>query len=172
MIYLAILASVALLFLVFLAFQVWRRYSYAEPPGTATLTPVDLEAFENLMDPAEEKYLRDNLSASEFRFIQRLRIRAAKLYVAALSENAAKMLAFCQFARLQSEPEVAATGQMIVPLAIRLKIWCLLTAFRLNVALIFPTLVFPALVSPSTTLATRYVAVKSMIADLPAKSAA
>src|ERR1035438_2128544 len=78
MIPLILLAAAAIVFLLFLSSQVWRRYS---PKGEAShagqLIPVDLEAFENLTDPEEEQFLRVNLSPAEFRGVQRARARPA-----------------------------------------------------------------------------------------------
>jgi hypothetical protein len=165
---LIILASVAGVFLLFLILQVWRRYSRrTEPAPAAQLTPVDLDAFENLTDPEEEAYLRLNLSPADFRSVQRLRIRVAKMYVAAMSQNASMMASVGQSVRYHSDPEVAASGQNLVQQAIRLKVWCVLSATRLNAAL-----AFPAVLSPSSAIASRYLAVKCMAASLPGKSAA
>ncbi len=85
---LIVLGLVASVFLLFLMLQLWRRYSQRNP---LALTPVDLDAFENLTDPEEEAFLRHNLSPAEFRSVQRLRIRVAKMYVAAMSKNASTM---------------------------------------------------------------------------------
>jgi hypothetical protein len=165
---LIILASVAGVFLLFLILQVWWRYARRnELAQPRPLTLVDLEAFENLTDPEEEAYLRHNLSPAEFRSVQRLRIRVAKMYVAAMSKNASTMASVGQFARYHSDPQVAASGQNLVQQAIRLKVWCVLSATRLNAALAFPTVL-----SPSSAIASRYLAVKYMAASLPGKSAA
>lgn len=144
--------------------QLWRRYSQRNP---LALTPVDLDAFENLTDPEEEAFLRHNLSPAEFRSVQRLRIRVAKMYVAAMSKNASTMASVGQSARNHSDPQVAASGQNLVQQAIRLKVWCVLSATRLNAGLAFPTVL-----SPSNAIASRYLAVKYMAASLPGKSAA
>jgi hypothetical protein len=165
---LIILASVAGVFLLFLILQVWWRYSRRdELAQPAQLTLVDLDAFENLTDPEEEAYLRLNLSSAEFRSVQRLRIRVAMMYVAAMSKNAGRLASVGQSARYHSDPEIATSGQNLVQQAIRLKVWCVLSAIRLNAALIFPTVL-----SPSSAIASRYLAVKYMAASLPGKSAA
>lgn len=161
---LIILGLVASVFLLFLILQLWRRYSQR---NELALTPVDLDAFENLTDPEEEAFLRHNLSPAEFRSVQRLRIRVAKMYVAAMSKNASTMASVGQSARNHSDPQVAASGQNLVQQAIRLKVWCVLSATRLNAGLAFPTVL-----SPSNAIASRYLAVKYMAASLPGKSAA
>ncbi len=165
-----IVAVIAALLLLFLASQVWERYARRGDDlqtEAAQLTPVDLEAFENLTDPEEEQYLRKNLSPAEFRRIQRTRLRAAKLYVAALSQNAALLVAVGQSARSNADPAIAAAGQEIVQRAIRLKIWCSLSRLRMNAAF-----VFPAQLSPSSALANQYMLVTYMAANLPSRAAA
>jgi len=164
---LIILAAAAVLFLVFLVLQTIWQYSGRKPSPAAQLIPVDLAAFQNLIDPQEERFLRARLTASQFRTIQRARVSAAKLYVAALSENAAILAAAGQSARYHSDPEIAAVGLDVVHRAIKLKLWCILTLLRLNGALVFPTRL-----SPSGRLADQYMLVSSMAARLQSRAAA
>jgi len=163
-------ALMAIVLVLFLGFEAWARYSR---PGrdlqlaSAELIPVDLEAFENLVDPEEERYLRMNLSAREFRGVQRGRIRAAKMYVAALSQNAAVLVSVGQSARSNANPEVGAVGQEIVHRAIRLRIWCLFSLLRMDAAFLFP-----GQLSPSNAIASQYMLVTYMAAKLPSRAAA
>ena len=158
-------AALAIVYFVFLILQVLRHYS---PKGGAShagqLIPVDLDAFENLTDPEEEQFLRVNLSPAEFRGVQRSRIRAAKMYVTALSQNVGVLVAVGQSARSHADPEIAASGQEILQRAIRLKGWCLLSLLRLNAAMVFPTIL-----SPSGRIADQYLLVTCMAANLPRK---
>jgi len=168
MIPLMILAAVAIAFLLFLGFQIaWRYSSKGETTRSEQLTPVDLEAFENLMDREEEQFLRVNLSAAEFRGVQRSRLRAAKVYVATLSENAGTLVAVGQSARLHADAEIAASGAEIFQRAIQLKMWCLVALLRLNAAMVFPNIL-----SPSSEIANQYLLVTYMAANLPRKVAA
>jgi hypothetical protein len=164
---LIILGCGAVLFLVFLASQVWRHSRSSELAQATQLTPVDLDAFENLTDPAEEEYLRSNLTPAEFRSVQRLRIRAAKLYIAAFSQNASILVGIGQSARSHSNPEIAAGGQELFQRALRIKMWCMVSTVRLNGAL-----AFPGLLSPPRAIASRYMAARSMAASIYGKSAA
>ena len=162
------LAGIVAIFVLFLILQVWRRYSTkGEAPNAGQLIPVDLEAFENLTDPEEEQFLRANLSPAEFRGVQRSRIRAAKMYVMALSQNAAVLVAIGQSAHSHADLEIAASGQEILQRAIQLKVWCLLSLLRLNAAMLLPTML-----SPSGSIAARYLVVKNMAASLPREVAA
>jgi hypothetical protein len=84
-----------------------------------------------------------------------------------LSQNAGVLMAAGQSARLNSNPEVAATGQQLVQKAIRLKVWCLFSLMRMDAALFFPVLL-----SPSNKLANQYMLVSYMAANLPGRIAA
>lgn len=168
MIPLIVLSSVAVAFFLFLILQVGWRYSRSnEGSPYGELTPVDLDAFENLTDPEEEQYLRVHLSPAAFREAQRSRVRAAKMYVTALAANAGVLVAVGQTARAHTDPEIAAAGQELVQRALRLKVWCLFALVRLDAAILFP-----ASLSPSNAIANRYLQVKYMAANLPGKVAA
>jgi hypothetical protein len=165
-----IVAVLAAVLLLFLASQVWGRFARrgdALQSETGQLTPIDLEAFENLTDPEEEQFLRKNLSPAEFRRVQRTRLRAAKMYVASLSQNAAVLVAVGQSARSSADPEIAAAGQEISQRAIRLKIWCFLSQLRMDAAF-----AFPSHLSPSTKIASQYMLVTYMAANLSSRAAA
>ena len=55
----------------------------------AQIQPIDVEAFRNLVDPAEDDYLRRRLPASDFRVVRRERLRAMAAYVQLAGRNAA-----------------------------------------------------------------------------------
>ncbi len=160
-----VLAVLAVVFCTFLFFEIRRSGLVSSHQGE--LVPVDLEAFENLTDPNEEEFLRTNLRSMEFRRVQRLRIRAARLYISALSQNASALVAIGQAARLSAEPEAAAVGQELIQRALRLKFFCLFSLLRMEAAF-----VFPVLVSPSQKLAHQYTVVSYMAANLPGRAAA
>jgi hypothetical protein len=161
------LTLLALAFLLFLILQVRGRYFSPTDPDPTGLPVVDLEAFRNLTDPEEEAFLRRHLSPKEFRRVQRIRLRAAILYVSALSKSVGALVEVGQKARLHPTPSVAASGQEILQHALRLKVGCLATQWKLNVAIICPTLL-----SPSGTLADRYVRVTGLAEALPIELAA
>lgn len=145
--------------------SVVRRFQYSRPKREAhKLTPIDLEAFAALVDPEGERFLKINLSPSEFRVAQRSRIRAIKAYISAFSNNASVLMAAGQAARDDSDEQVAAGAREITQRAMRLKIWCLFTMIRLNAAL-----VFPGLFSPSSGIADPYRAVTSLVTKLSGK---
>lgn len=163
-----ITALLTMVFLLFLGYQFGRsQFGPIQKASARQLTPVDLDAFENLTDPEEEQYLRDNLPAPLFRDVQRSRIRAARMYVLALSENAGTLLAAGQSARFHSDPQIKASGTEVVLRATRLKMWCWLSLVRLNAAIVVPTLL-----SPSSRIANQYLMVTGMAASLPRKMSA
>jgi hypothetical protein len=165
MIPLIILFLVVLFFFVFLGYQGWWRYSsHDKLTSTGQLTAVDLDAFENLIDPEEDQYLRRKLSRSEFREVQRARIQAAIVYVAALSRNAHTLVGVGQSARYHTNPEVATAGAEIVQRALRLKLWCFLAFVRLNAANLFPNVL-----TPSSRIANQYLLVTYMATSVQSK---
>jgi len=100
--------------------------------------PVDLEAFRNLVDPEEEEYLRSNLSAADFRSVQRERLLAAVDYMTGVSKNAAVLLRLGELARRSSDAEVAVAGQDLVNNALYLRSYVLLAILKLRLRVLLP----------------------------------
>src|SRR4029077_2844786 len=61
---------------------------------------VDLEAFRILLDPAEEKYLRQSLTRREFRHFQKRRLELALRSLELVGKNAAMLLKLGQLAKV------------------------------------------------------------------------
>lgn len=99
---------------------------------------VDLEAFRNLTDPAEEQYLRERLSPAKFRAIQRERLRAALDYVGGVSHNAGVLLSLGQAARHDPDAKIAEAGRALVDEALRLRLYSALTMSKLCLRFVFP----------------------------------
>ncbi|MFY9842697.1 MAG: hypothetical protein WA718_12950 [Terriglobales bacterium] len=159
------LAAVALLFMLFLAYQVW--WQSGDDKGIENSPPVDLDAFRNLTDPEEARFLRNNLSPKTFRRIQRIRLRVAAMYVSAISKNAAQLIVVGRSARAHPNAEIAAVGLDVFHRALQLKLRCSLSLLRLNANILWPTLL-----SPSTRIAEQYLDVTSLTASLPKELAA
>lgn len=104
----------------------------------AALRPVDLEAFRNLMDPADEEFLRQHLPPSEFRSLQRERLRAAAEYVHCVLENSAFLARFGSAAQFNPDVEVAAAGRELAEQAIQLRWLSLLAIMELRVGILLP----------------------------------
>ena len=99
---------------------------------------VDIQAFRNLIDPAEEEFLRRNLLPAEFRKIRRERLLAAVEYISGAAQNAAILLRVGEAARSSPEPAVAEEAQKLMDSAIRLRLYAFQTISRLYLGIIFP----------------------------------
>jgi hypothetical protein len=82
---------------------------------------VDMEAFLNLVDPAEETYLRRNLSATEFANIQRHRVRVMWEYLARLSANSKLMMQAGQMVQHHGRAEQMQEATQLVAAASRMR---------------------------------------------------
>jgi hypothetical protein len=99
---------------------------------------VDIDAFRNLVDPDEERYLRRQLSAREFRSIHRERMMAATEYVRTASHNAMILMRLGEATRRHPDPEIARTGQELVNNATQLRLYSLLAMAKLYTVICFP----------------------------------
>jgi hypothetical protein len=104
----------------------------------AQTRPVDLGAFRNLIDPAEEEYLRANLAAREFRRIQKQRSLAVIAYVWCAARNASVLLRVGEASRRSPDPQVALAAQQLVNTAIRLRLYAALALVKLYPATLLP----------------------------------
>jgi len=112
---------------------------------------VDVEAFRNLIDPAEEEYLRKRLAASEFRRIQRERLFAAVDYVSGAAHNAALLVRVAEAAQHSSDSATVSSAEKLLQSAIQLRLYALNAMARL-----YLRMVFPGLRSSSAIMVERY----------------
>jgi len=116
-----------------------RRVPVPELPALDAYTqPVDLAAFRNLIDPAEEDYLRQRLPAGQFRSLQRERACAALEYVKRTAYNGALLLRVGEAASRDQNPEVAAAGRTLMNDALRLRMNAMLAMLVLYARLAVP----------------------------------
>ncbi len=132
---LVLMGLLALLFLIRLA---KGRVLAAADNQAGHLRPVDVEAFRNLIDPAEAEFLKSHLFPDQFRVIQRERLRAAVEYISAAAQNAAILVRIGEAARLSPEPSVAEAGERLVDSAIRLRLYAFQAIARLYVGILLP----------------------------------
>jgi hypothetical protein len=111
---------------------------------------VDLGAFRILLDPAEERYLRQSLSPSEFRFYQRQRLGLALRSLELVGKNAAMLIKLGQLAKLGANPLLAKQAEELIDGALRLRVNLLCVQPYLWLKWFFPgwTLSLPALAMP------------------------
>jgi hypothetical protein len=113
-----------------------------EIPGkNHEIEPLDVEAFRNLIDPAEEQYLRGRLQAGEFRRVQRTRLRAAALYIRAASRNAAILVRVAEAGLASPDPHSAQAARQLLEDALLLRRNAVFALLRIYTALGWPTAV-------------------------------
>jgi hypothetical protein len=114
-----------------------------------SIRPVDMEAFQNLIDPAEDEFLRNRLPQKEFQSIRRERARAALEYLGGVSHNAGILLQLGHAARSSPETQVAQSGKELEQEASRLRLYTTLARCKLCVRFVFPevSLQIPGLVA-------------------------
>lgn len=100
--------------------------------------PVDIAAYRNLVDPAEEQFLKEKLPPADFRRIQRERLLAARDYIHCAAANAAVLLRVGEAARASEDPGIAQAGQDLVNQALRLRLYALIAETKLLVAFLLP----------------------------------
>jgi len=106
--------------------------------------PIDIEAFRNLANPAEDEYLRRRLPAAEFRVVRRARLRAMAAYVQAAGENAAVLVRVGEAALAKGDPRMVAAAQQLVNNALLLRRNTTLSLARIYLALAWPPSGFAA----------------------------
>ena len=104
--------------------------------------PVDMQAFQNLISPAETEFLNESLPPSQFRIVQRERTLAAAEYVRHIAHNAGVLIQLGQAARSSPDPQVAAAAQAMVESAARVRMMSTLVLMKLYAASFVPVLPF------------------------------
>jgi hypothetical protein len=99
---------------------------------------VDMEAFSNLIDPMEQRYLQRNLPASEFRRLQRERVTIMWEYLSRLAENSRLMVQAGQIVQHTSTGEAAVKAQQVVANAIQTRMLILMAEAYLVVKFVMP----------------------------------
>jgi hypothetical protein len=109
----------------------------ASLPG---IEPIDVEAFRNLVNPAENEYLHRQLPSAEFRRVQRERLRAAATYIRIAGRNATVLVAIGQAAMAASDEKTAEAARQLVDSALLLRRNTSFALMRINLAIAWPTL--------------------------------
>jgi hypothetical protein len=100
--------------------------------------PIDLPAFDNLIDPDEDEYLRSQLSWFGFLRVRNARYRAAAEYVHMAARNAAILIRLAQSAQNSQEAHISEAGKQLMTLAIETRILAGLAIVQLYLALVVP----------------------------------
>jgi hypothetical protein len=99
---------------------------------------VDLAAFQALLDPANETFLRADLSPAELRAFQRKRARVAAGYVRRVAQNAAILTRLAGLARHSPNEEAARAGAALANEAVQLRLLALVVWARLELEVLHP----------------------------------
>ncbi len=100
--------------------------------------PIDLLAFQNLIDPKDQQFLRERLPALSYRKVQRKRISTCIRYVRSCAQNAAVLMRVGEAVSENTNPEIRASGQHIVGEALRMRIFAIAVIPKLYFWLLFP----------------------------------
>ena len=109
-----------------------------------TIRPIDVEAFRNLINPAEDDYLRRRLPPGQFRVVRRERLRAMAAYVHVAASNAAVLVRIGEAALAGGDPRVAEAAHQLVNDALLLRRNTTVALARIYVALAWPNSGFAA----------------------------
>jgi hypothetical protein len=108
------------------------------------IRPIDIEAFRNLIDPAEDDYLRRRLQPSQFRRVRRERLRAMAAYVEIAGRNASVLVRVGEAALATGDVRVADAAQQLVNDALLLRRNATVALARIYLALVWPNSGFAA----------------------------
>jgi hypothetical protein len=111
---------------------------------SATIRPIDVEAFRNLINPAEDLYLRRRLPAAQFRVVRRERLRAMLAYVQVAASNAAVLVRAGEAALASGDPRVAEAAHALVNDALLLRRNATFARGQIYLALAWPNSGFAA----------------------------
>ncbi len=103
-----------------------------------TIRPIDIEAFRNLIDPAEDDYLRRRLPPAQFRVVRRERLRAMAAYVHVAERNAAVLVRVAEAALASADPRVTEAAHQLTNEALLLRRNATVALVRIYLALAWP----------------------------------
>lgn len=111
---------------------------------------VDLVALRILLEPSEEKFLRESFSPVQFRCFQRARCRLALRILELVEDNAAILIKLGHLARVEANPALAKEADELISRALRLRVTLLFVQAYLCLKWLFPgwMLSVPALEMP------------------------
>jgi hypothetical protein len=133
---LVIAAALALVFILGIALS--RSLQISTGTRADRIQPIDVEAFRNLVDPAEDAYLRRRLPAGEFRVVRRERLRAMAAYVHTAGRNAAILVRMGQSALTAGDAQTVDAARRLVDNALLLRRNAAFALFRIYIALAWP----------------------------------
>jgi hypothetical protein len=140
-----IVVSAALALGIILRLAVSQSLQAKRSTGLAvSIRPIDIEAFRNLINPAEDDYLRRRLPANRFRAVRRERLRAMAAYVHVAASNAVVLVRVGEAAVASGDARVAGAARQLVNDALVLRRNTTVALARIYLALAWPNSGFAA----------------------------
>jgi hypothetical protein len=109
-----------------------------------TIRPIDIHAFRNLINPAEDDYLRRRLPPAQFRIVRRERLRAMAAYAHVAGRNAAVLVRMGGAALASGDPRIVKAAHQLVNDALLLRRNAAVARARIYWALAWPSSDFAA----------------------------
>jgi hypothetical protein len=130
---------------VVLRLAVTQRLQIKKPsPRDGKICAIDIDAFRNLINPAEDDYLRRRLPPSDFRRVRRERLRAMAVYVQIIAGNAAVLVRAGEGALASGDARLAEAARHLVNDALLLRRNATLVLMKIYFALAWPYSEFAA----------------------------
>ena len=139
---LVVAAALALVFI--LSITVPRSMQVSNTSLAGRIQPLDLEAFRNLTDAAEDEYLRRRLRPADFRSVRRERLRAMTAYVQVAGRNATVLVRIGQSALTASDSTTVEAARQLVEQALLMRRNATFALVKIYVALAWPNSGFAA----------------------------
>ncbi len=130
-------AAVALAVILSLAVSRGLQVNSGSSPADS-IRPIDLDALRNLINPAEDEYLRVRLPAAAFRRVRRARLRAMAAYVQIASRNAVVLVSVAQASLSSADPSVVSAARQLAENALLLRRNATVLLARIYIALLWP----------------------------------
>lgn len=112
---------------------------------SGAIHPIDVDAFRNLINPAEDDYLRRCLLPAQFRMVRRERLRAMGAYIHAVAHNAAMLVQIGEAALASGDARVGEAARQLVNDALLLRRNATVALARIYIALAWPNSGFAAI---------------------------
>jgi len=108
------------------------------------IEPIDVEAFRNLINVADDAFLRESLAPKQFRAVRRARLRATAAYVSQAGRNAVVLVHIGQAALTSSDLRTQQAAQELVNDALLVRRNATFALLRIYAAFAWPNSVLPA----------------------------
>jgi len=135
---LVVLISVSLLGVVYVSIRGRATAIATAEDFEAQVKQVNLEALQNLMSSPDEAFLKETLSAADYREVEKARIRALLEYVAAISWNAVLFMRAAHVLQQHRSADVVAAAALISKEALELRVLSLTAELLLTLRLVVP----------------------------------